>query len=347
MHGFRSTRVLMWVCTATLAAGCAGGPREPAVAAPTVHGVALPGAPADGVGMDVIAYDRARHRVWVPAGNTASVDLIDTADDSVRRIEGFPVTEIERHGQKRTVGPSAAAIGNGVVYVVNRGDNGVYALDADTAQVITHTRVAGMPDLVAFAATANEVWVTLPRDKVIVALDATSLATKDTIRFEGEPEGLVVDDARGLVYTNLEDKDRTLTIDLRSRKVVRDWAANAGEGGPKCLALDRAHDFLIVACPDHVNVLDAARDGKLLSTIDTGAGVDSIDYVESRHQLFAAASRAGKLTVAGLDADGTLTPIAVVDTATGARNAVATERGVAYLTDSPRGRILVVTPPAR
>ena len=41
----------------------------------TVRPVPLPGAPAAGVFMDYLAYDRAHHRVWVPAGNTGSVDV--------------------------------------------------------------------------------------------------------------------------------------------------------------------------------------------------------------------------------------------------------------------------------
>jgi hypothetical protein len=51
--------------------------------------------------------------------------------------------------------------------------------------------------------------------------------------------------------------------------------------------------------------------------------------------------------VARLDDQGKLTPVASVATAPGARNAVATDEGVAYLTDSPEGKLLVVAPTAR
>ena len=40
---------------------------------------------------------------------------------------------------------------------------------------------------------------------------------------QGEPEGFAVDDARGLFYTNLEDKDRTLAIDLKTRQITKTW----------------------------------------------------------------------------------------------------------------------------
>jgi len=88
------------------------------------------------------------------------------------------------------------------------------------------------------------------------------------------------------------------------------------------------------------------NDGKRLSTIAVGDGIDDIGYLEARHELYAASARAANLTIARLDGAGGLTPLTVVATAPGARNAVATAAGTAYLTDSPEGKILVVTPDA-
>src|SRR5205807_7484481 len=130
-----------------------------------------------------------------------------------------------------------------------------------------------------------------------------------------------------------------LSIDVRSRKISETWLPGCGEDGPKGLALDQQLDYLFVACSDHVIALDAGHQGKLLSRIDTGEGVDNIDYVPKRHELYAAASRAAKLTVARIDKQGMLAPAAVIQTATGARNAVATDEGAAYLTDSPEGKL--------
>lgn len=64
------------------------------------------------------------------------------------------------------------------------------------------------------------------------------------------------------------------------------------------------------------------------------------------YRTAAAAAGTGTLTVAHLDAGGVLTPRALVPTAAGARNAVATDEGTAYLADARRGRLLVVTPAA-
>ena len=296
--------------------------------------------------MDYLAYDRARHRVWVPAGNTGSVDVVDATDERVTRVEGFSTAEMERHGVKRRFGPSAATVADGVVYVGNRGDSSVCSIEAESLRVGPCVTLPSMPDGLAYVASTEEVWVTTPRDKSIVVLDAArgALKWKAKISLDGEPEGFAVDDRRGVFYTNLEDRDRTLTIDVRTRQVTRTWLPECGEDGPKGLALDHGLDFLFVACRDRVMVLDAGHDGKRLSSIDAGDGVDNIDYVESRRQLYAAAARAAKLTIARLDPEGGLTVVASVATTAGARNAVATDEGSAYLTDSPHGTIVVVSP---
>ena len=111
------------LAAATLVSSAAPAPtpdRASVAAAPVVRAIPLPGAPTGGVFMDYIAYDPALHRVWVPAGNTASVDVVDDADGKVTRIEGFATAEVERQGAKRTIGPSAATVGARVVYIGNR-----------------------------------------------------------------------------------------------------------------------------------------------------------------------------------------------------------------------------------
>jgi DNA-binding beta-propeller fold protein YncE len=326
--------------------------RTPSPASPvlTVHTIVLPGASSSGVSLDYLAYDRAHHRVWVPAGDTGTVVVLDVRDDHVAIVPGFATAEIERHGTKRIVGPSSAAVGDGVVYVGNRGDSSVCAIDAESLRVGPCVKLASMPDGVAYVSSTREVWVTTPRDKSIAILDVTAahaLTWKATITLDGAPEGFAVDDTRGVFYTNLEDKDRTLTIDLTSRQVTSTWMPGCGEAGPRGLAIDRVLNVLVVACTDHLVVLDAGHQGTLLSTMDVGGGVDNIDVLESRHDVYAAAARAATLTIAHLDAQRALTQRAVVATRAGARNAVASEEGVAYLTDGAEGKILVVAPVGR
>ncbi|HEX4825386.1 MAG TPA: YncE family protein [Candidatus Polarisedimenticolaceae bacterium] len=319
----------------------------PAVASSELTLLALPGAPADGVMLDYLTVDRGRNRVWVPAGGTGNAVVIDTKTKDVRTVEKFATKEVERRGQKRMVGLSSATVGDGVVYVGNRADSSICAVDAKTLERRDCVTLTGSPDGLAYIARTKEVWVTTPHDQAIVVLDVSKPGTpkvSGTFKLEGDPEGYAVDDVHGLFYTNLEDKDRTLKIDVATRKVTATWMPACGEDGPKGLAIEPKGQLLMVACPEHVEVLDAGKDGAILSKLDTGEGVDNIDYLPAKRALYVAAGRAAKLTVARIDEKGVLQSAAMVTTATGARNAVVSEDGTAYVADGREGKILVVRP---
>jgi hypothetical protein len=177
-------------------------------------------------------------------------------------------------------------------------------------------------------------------------LDASKpgkLKPKTEIKTPGSPEGYALDATRGLFFTNLEDKDKTVAIDVKTRKVTSTWEAKCGSDGPRGLALDGARGFLFVACTTSVEALDA-KTGALLGKLDTGAGVDNIDYLDAKKLLFVAAAKAATLTVASVDDKGALSVSATAPTAQGARNVVADARGVAYVADGSNGQLLVLTP---
>jgi DNA-binding beta-propeller fold protein YncE len=313
----------------------------------TTTTLALPDAGADGVGMDYLAFDPRTNSVWVPAGNTGSVDVVDVANSSIARVDGFPTQEMERRGRKHVVGPSSVTLGvRGTVYVGNRGDFTVCAIDEMTPTKGTCGKLDSMPDGIAYVEKTQEVWVTTPRDKSIRILDAATLVEKAHLTFEGEPEGFAPDSARGRFYTNLEDKDVTLAIDLATHETVATWKPNCGEEGPHGLRLAAADGVLLVACSTRVESIDVAHDGAVLGSLDTGDGVDDIDYSESRRMVYVGAAKAATLTIASLSTKGELAMVASVPTRDGARNGVVTNDGRVYLANSRAGQLIVVTPAA-
>jgi DNA-binding beta-propeller fold protein YncE len=319
---------------------------SPAPPPAAVTTVALPGGGPDGVGMDYIVFDPRTNTVWAPAGNTGSVDVVDVASGKVRRIEGFATQEIERRGKKRTVGPSSATLGPaGTVYVGNRGDFSVCAIDEKSFAKGACGKLDAMPDGIAYVAKTDEVWVTTPRDQSVRVLDGKTLAQKARLPFEGEPEGFAVDATRGRFYTNLEDKDVTLAIDLATHATVATWKPACGEDGPHGLRLAEAEAMLIVACSAKVETLDVAHDGAIAGSVVTGDGVDDIDYSAGTHSVYVGAAKTATLTVARLDAKGALAIVGTAATKEGARNAAVAADGTAYLAHST-GSELVVVPSA-
>jgi DNA-binding beta-propeller fold protein YncE len=305
--------------------------------------IVLPGGPP--VGMDYLTYDPSTNRVWVPAGNTGNVDVIDVATGKIVSIGGF-VTAPSRRPDRPRMGPSSATVGEGVVWIGNRGNDQVSAYDAKTLAARGMVQLPSMPDGLAYVKIRHELWVTTPRDQTITitTVNGKTPGPFTTIKLEGSPEGYAVDDTRGAFYTNLEDKDRTLTIDIQTRKVVANWPAGCGTEGPRGLALDAAHRWLFVACTDGASVFDLAHDGKSLGRIKTAGGVDNLDYDSHRRRLFIASGKDGQITVAHISDNGTPQKINLLPTAKGARNPVVDAHGTVYVEDSPNGRLLVIEP---
>jgi DNA-binding beta-propeller fold protein YncE len=318
--------------------------------------ISLPGATGT-VALDYVAYDRATGKLWVPASNTGSVDVIDEKTDAVSQITGFPTGDIERRGRKITVGPTAASIGDGVVYVGDRGNATICVIDArtlvrgDCLPVAQSNDAAITPDGVVYVATTRELWLTLrtrsgdnASAKSLEVFDASEphhLKPKTKIPLDGLAEGYAVDNQRGLFYTNIEDTGNTIAIDVRSHKVIAKW--DPGSRDLQGLALDNERNFLFVACGDHVVSLDAGHGGKVIDSIATGPGLDNIDYSPDSKILYAAASQAATLTIAEVGNDGKFHLKATVPTAKGARGVVAGKSETAYLIDPAEGRILKLT----
>ena len=301
-----------------------------------------------GLAMDYIAYDRSTGMVWAPVSNTGTLYIVDTKTEDVKKIEGLPTKEVEFRGNKRTIGPSAAFAGNHVVYVGSRGDQSVCAYDAVSFAKVACGNLDSMPDGVMYVDATNEVWVTTPRDKSIRILDAKTLTQKAKLTFDGNPEGFTVDARRRRFFTNLENKDLTLGIDLKTHKTVSTWKPNCGPEGPHGIHADAARGQVFVVCDAKLEVFD--RGGHIVSSVDTGDGVDDFAYDPVSHTAYVGAAKDAKLTIVTADAHGRLSVVAQVPTEKGARNPVVTKAGTIYLAHSgnaPLNDLFVVVPTSK
>ena len=313
----------------------------------TTHTLELATPPvAGGLAMDYIAYDHATGMVWAPVSNIGTVFVVDSKTEDVKKIEGAPTKEVEFRGNKRTIGPTAAFVGDHVVYVGNRGDQSICAYDAISLAKVTCGTLDSTPDGVMYVAATREVWVTTPRDKSIRILDAKTLTQKSKLTFEGNPEGFTVDAKRDRFYTNLEDKDLTLGIDLKTHKTVSTWKPNCGPEGPHGIRADAARGQVLVVCDAKLELFD--REGHIVSSVDTGDGVDDFAYDAASHTAYVGAAKDAKLTIAQADAHGKLSIVAQVPTEKGARNPVVTKTGTIYLAHSGNANLndLFVVVPA-
>ena len=144
-----------------------------------VKPISLPGANGVVV-LDHLAYDRARGKLWVPASNTGSVDVIDESIDTASGISGFNTDEVELEGHKVRLGPTAVSIGNGVAYIGNRGNSTLSIIDSQTlergesSQMTPASPETGTaPHGVVYVAMTRELWVTTGPGKSIEVFDAS------------------------------------------------------------------------------------------------------------------------------------------------------------------------------
>jgi DNA-binding beta-propeller fold protein YncE len=317
--------------------------------------ISLPGATGP-VALDYFAYDRATGKLWVPASNTGSVDVIDEATDAVSQVTEFQTGEIERHGHKITVGPTAASIGDGVVYIGNRGNATLCVIAAQTLErgecVPASSDHSVTPDGVVYVAKTKELWITtrpvssatVDAAKALQVFDASDprhLKWKTKIPLENLAEGYAVDNERGLFFTNVEETGTTVAIDVKKHKIVAKYRPGSSER--QGLALDNTRRFLFVACGDHVVSIDAGHGGTVIDSITTGPGLDNIDYSADAKLLYAAASQPASLTIAEVDDHGKFHLRATVPTVKSARGVVAGKGETAYLIDPAEGRILKLT----
>src|SRR5215475_5158378 len=147
--------------------------------------IALPGA-SGVVSLDYFAYDRSTRKLWVPASNTGNVDVIDENSGAVSQVSGFRTGEVELRGRKVTLGPTAVSIGDGVVYIGNRGDSSLCTIDARTLERGDCLEVAppsagraAAPDGVVYVAATRELWITTGAPPLGIASADKSLQVFD------------------------------------------------------------------------------------------------------------------------------------------------------------------------
>ena len=311
------------------------------------------------VTLDYFAWDPALHLLWVPAGNLDAVRVID-ASGNVREVPGFPSAEFTLRTRKGRLGASSATIAPGAVFVGSRADSTITSIDPNTLERKGALRIApaadgwaGAPDGIAYVADTKEIWITrgappigiASSDKALTVLDASDpwhLRETAKVPIGGSAEGYAVDERRGMFFTNLEETGETLMIDVRKRSIAGRW--KNGCDGARGLAIDVQHALLFAACSSRVVAMDLDHAGRVVGSVETGDGLDNIDYSPSQRLLYAAASKVGTLTIARVDDSGEMTRVATVPTAQGARGVVAGDGATAYVADPYGGRILVVTP---
>ncbi|MDB5039196.1 MAG: repeat protein [Bacteriovoracaceae bacterium] len=263
-----------------------------------------------GIGFDDLFYAPTLKRILAPAGRTGSLDLIDPTNNSISEIRGFNVQDSYSGGHADSV--TSADEGAGFLFATDRTSKSVKMINSRTKKIIASADLRASPDYVRFVASTNEIWVTEPEAEQIEILSLQTqvpvkMESKVIIKIVGGPESLIIHSSQKKAYSHLW-KGQSVEIDIKSRKITNTWKNDCV--GSRGIALNEKHGFLFAGCSEgKAVVLDINHDGKILSKLQTGAGVDIISYNSRLSHLYVPAAKTQKLEVLAVSSTGELTKI--------------------------------------
>lgn len=238
-------------------------------------------------GWDLLAFDSAANRLYISRGT--HVMVVDP--DSGAIVGDIPNTP-RVHG-------IALAPEFGKGFTTNGGDATVTIFDLKTLKALNQVKVGQNPDAIVYDPASKRIFAFNANGNSTTAIDASTGVVAGTIALGGKPE-LAVADEKGRVYVNLEDKSQVVAIDSRNLKVDATWPLAPGEE-PTGIAMDRKHHRLFVACGNKLMAVMNAENGKLVTTVPIGSGVDGAAF-DSDRQLAFSSNGDGTLTVVHEDA---------------------------------------------
>ncbi|MGB8704792.1 MAG: YncE family protein [Gillisia sp.] len=202
-------------------------------------------------------------------------------------------------------------------FITCGGDNSVRVVNLKTLDLLDNIKIEGEnPDAILYDDFSDRIFVYNGRSNDATVINPNTNKVVATIPFEGKPEASATDH-QGKVYINIEDKSLIDVIDTKTMKVVNSWSVSPGEE-PSGLALDTKTNRLFSVCANKKMVILDSRSGKLISTLDTGAGTDGCVFDSELNRAYSSNGE-GTLTMVQEENANSFKVIANVQTQPGAR----------------------------
>lgn len=190
-------------------------------------------------------------------------------------------------------------------------------VDLATLKTLGKVGTGEGPDAVLYEPSRREVYSFNGRGHSATVIAAPSGAAVATIELPGKPEFAAADSAAGRVFVNIEDKNEIAVIDTRQHKIVATWPIAPGESASG-MAFDAAHHRLFIGCENQLMLMIDSSNGKVVSSVPIGAGVDANAF-DPELQLAFSSNGDGTLTIAHEDSPQTLSVVQTVKTQPSAR----------------------------
>lgn len=233
-------------------------------------------------GFDYVYADSEGRRLYVPRSGAAP------------RISVFDLDTLQPVGEI----PNFSAHGVAVDPRTHHGfatSKPVVMFDSKTLKVIKTIDVDGHPDGILFDPFNQRIYILSHSAPNATVIDAKDGSLEGTIDLDGAPEEGVTD-GKGHLYIDIEDKGNVAAVDAKTMKVTGHYSLGDNKA-PAGLAFDAKHQVLFAECRNPaVSVIMNARDGKILTTLPIGTGVDGAEFNPRTMESFSSQGD-GTLTV--------------------------------------------------
>jgi hypothetical protein len=218
-------------------------------------------------GFDYISADVEGRRLYVPRNGPMgqlmvfNLDTLESAGSIANVSAGGAVVDPKSHHGFSTTKP-------------------ITMWDSSTLQVIKTIDVDGRPDGIMLDPYNERIWVLSHMVPYATVIDAKEGTVVGTLDLGGGPEQ-AVSDGKGTVYVNISDMANVAVVDAKTMTVTAHYDVSASKvSGGSGLAFDAKNHVLFAYYrqPMPTVVIVNAQNGKTITTLPTGMGVDTVAF---------------------------------------------------------------------
>ena len=255
-------------------------------------------------GWDYLEIDPATHRLFI----SRATHVIVVDPDQGKIIGDIPDTQ-GVHGIAM-----ADEFNKGFTTNGRTADSTMF--DLTSLKVLGNVKTDKDSDAVIYDPFSKRVFTFNGDANTASAIDAASGKLVSTFPLGGGPE-FGASDGKGKIFVNLEDKSSLVKFDAKTLKIENTWPL-APCASPSGLAIDAAHEILIVGCHNKLMAFVDGNSGKVLGTVPIGQGVDANRFDPVAGYAFASCGD-GTLTIAHEDSPTNFSLVEMIQTQRGAR----------------------------
>jgi DNA-binding beta-propeller fold protein YncE len=255
-------------------------------------------------GWDYVTTDAPSHRLFI--GRQNRVMVVDMND-------GHLIAEVTGIDGAHGV---VLAPGTGRGFATSGEDSSVVMFDLKTYKTLARIPADDDADAIIYDPSSSHVISFNGDANTATVIDPKKGTRVTNIALGGKPEA--GQSARnGRIYVNLVDSSQIVEIDAKNLSVTRRWSTGPCKN-PVSMAIDTRRQRLFSGCRSGVLAVSDYKNGRVITTMPIGRGVDGAGYDPVRRDVYTSNGE-GTLTVIHQDSPDSYSVIENVQTAQGGR----------------------------